>query len=423
MRALASRCVSTAAVIAVGSITIGSSATAFAQTAPEETTNTAVVYQKAQQDAAKYGINLPKLPREFAEAIDAASPQAATDLENARQAAATAAQNWFQSQADLQTTVRIAFQGATLPTMVANSAAGTTRATQATQAAIQMPEFKIDPQIAARNYLWVTDPISQILAGKLPGSGPVLHRVGGSWFDAPRIPEEAKEAAAAGKILMGAGTPIYLSQNTMCTLTAVGTDATGKKWGITAAHCAKEGDPVASADMWQLGAAGKIVYRDTAADYAIIEFAPNVEFTSHYNGVNAQSIGDNAVRGEQLCKFGVASGWSCGITWIASSLRFTSHAGAMPGDSGAPVMRGNQLVGMVNGGILPFPELAYHSPLQGAAFMPTQMTPMSRVLTSLNADPQRPGAGFTLWNEALAKTDTATAGTKTSATAGTKAKN
>ncbi len=39
-----------------------------------------------------------------------------------------------------------------------------------------------------------------------------------------------------GKSLYGPGTPLYVNQDTMCTLTAAGTDAAGRKVGLTAGH-------------------------------------------------------------------------------------------------------------------------------------------------------------------------------------------
>lgn len=298
-----------------------------------------------------------------------------------------ATQQWF----DLQSQVQSSIQAALTP-VTGELYAGM----EAHKPLPDDPAHVADPE---RNYRWANDPISQLLAGKAPGSGPVLHRVAGSWFDAPRVPSAAKEAAAKGMVLMGAGTPIYLGENNLCTLTAVGTDASGRHVGITAAHCAQVGDSVSSADVAQLGPAGTVVYRDTAADYAVIEFGSNAALTADYNGVNASHLGANTGSGENLCKFGVATGWTCGITWSASTLRITSHAGAMQGDSGAPVLRGNQVVGMVNGGILPYPQLAYQTPLQGGFFMPTQMTPMERIVGSMNQREGQPGFGFNLWED------------------------
>ena len=48
-----------------------------------------------------------------------------------------------------------------------------------------------------QNYVWRTDPISKALAGK-PTVDRVLHRVPGSFFDAPRTPPESDAALRRG---------------------------------------------------------------------------------------------------------------------------------------------------------------------------------------------------------------------------------
>src|SRR5699024_3886791 len=149
---------------------------------------------------------------------------------------------------------------------------------------LTQPEFmpvEVDP-----NYVWRNDLFSKVAAGK-PFEDFVSHRAPGSFFDAPRVPEESNQAMTQGKSLYGPGTPIYINDQTMCTLTMAGTDADGRKVGVTAGHCAEVGDSVASADSWQVGPTGTVVSKNAELDYSVIEFGSDAEVTNSYNGVTA----------------------------------------------------------------------------------------------------------------------------------------
>lgn len=242
------------------------------------------------------------------------------------------------------------------------------------------------------NYHWREDTASKALAGS--STGPVLQRVAGSWFDAPDVPQESRDAEARGVSLYGPGTPVYVGDTMMCTLGVAGHDAAGRKIGLTAGHCGDQGDPVMSADSHGVGQSGTVVGGNKALDYSVVEFGDNAEVSNSYNGVTVNSVGGPApATGEVLCKQGVATGHTCGNTWTASEQVSITQVCAMQGDSGAPVMRGDQVVGMVSGGLLPFHQLQCQSPLQGQLFMPTVVTNMSNVMADLNAT-GGPGAGF-----------------------------
>lgn len=258
-----------------------------------------------------------------------------------------------------------------------------------------------DPLLNYPNYTWTNDPVSQVLAGKLPGSGPVLHRAPGSYYDAPRVPQESVAAERAGKALFGTGTPIYLGEHSLCTLTAVGTDAQGRKVGLTVGHCGREGQEVRSADAVNVGAAGTVVRGGGNAAFSVIEFGSNAELTHSYNGVTVDGVGGGATTGDRVCKFGVATGWTCGYTLLGSGLQSTSHLAAMQGDSGAPLMRGNQVVGVVDGGLWANPALVARSPLQGIFHMPVVSFAMDNVINQLNqGDRTAVGYGFTPYTPA-----------------------
>ncbi|MEX3505656.1 S1 family peptidase [Corynebacterium sp. LK2510] len=244
---------------------------------------------------------------------------------------------------------------------------------------------EIDP-----NYVWHSDPVSTFLAGK-PFGTEVLHRVPGSFHDAPRRPESDGHTS-----VYGPGTPVYVGDN-MCTVAAAGHDAEGRKVALTAGHCGGPGANVTSADTPEVGASGTVVTADPALDYAVIELGSNAEVSRSYNGVTVNDIGGAPRRpGEVVCKDGVASGHTCGVTLHDWGTENIAHVCAMPGDSGAPLVVGDRMVGIVAGGIVPAAQnLPCYSPLQGPIHGPTRSARMDSVLNSLNAS-DAPGRGFTL---------------------------
>lgn len=244
------------------------------------------------------------------------------------------------------------------------------------------------------NYRWHMDPVAKVMAGK-PQAEFILHRVPGSWFDAPRIPEESMEAQNRDQSLFGPGTPVYVGDSAMCTLGVVGTDSQGRKVGLTAGHCGQPGDIVASADSWQVGPAGTVVATNQLHDYSVIEFGSNAEITRTYNGVTVNQVGGPVAPGDMLCKQGVATGNTCGPTLTADEALQISQTCAMVGDSGGPVLHGDRMVGMISGGVLPNQDLSCRTPLQGYAFMPTVSTSMDNVVRDMDAR-GGVGAGFRL---------------------------
>ncbi len=248
----------------------------------------------------------------------------------------------------------------------------------------------IDP-----NMRWVNDPLSKILAGK-PTEDFVLHRVPGSWFDAPRIPEESNEYLSQGTSLYGPGTPLFVGDSGICTLAVAGTDAQGHKVGITAGHCGAEGDYVASADSWQVGNSGTIVASNAQHDYSVIEFGSNAEVTRSYNNVTVDEIGAGPRFGDQVCKNGVATGHTCGVHYgDAEGIQFNQVCASL-GDSGGPLLVGNRLVGIISGGANPTGlDLSCRSPLQGFLHVPTMASDANTIFADLDAH-GGVGAGFQL---------------------------
>lgn len=238
------------------------------------------------------------------------------------------------------------------------------------------------------NYVWRNDLSSRVLAGK-PQEEWVLNRAPGSRFDAPRAPEESHVAHAQGTSLYGPSTPIYVGQDTMCTLTVAGVDGDGRQVGVTASHCGEVGDQVSSADSWQLGPSGTVVSTNEYLDYAVIEFGSNAAVTRSYNGVTVNSLDSDGVnRGDVLCKQGVATGHDCATTWLTGQEAHVTQLCAMAGDSGAPVLAGDRLVGHISRSALPIPNghlFSCRTPLQGALHAPTASVAVNPVLGDINA--------------------------------------
>lgn len=240
------------------------------------------------------------------------------------------------------------------------------------------------------NHEWVNDPLSQLLAGR---PGPVLHRVDGSWFDAPDAPPEAYDPALGNSNLMGPSTPLFVGDNKLCTLTVAGYDEAGRKVGFTAAHCGEVGDRVYSADSWGRGPAGTVAYSQPAKGFDVIEFSPETTVSRSYNGVTVNALGQSGAEGTQVWKQGVGTGRTGGITLTSSNRSIVAHLCSMHGDSGAPVMVGDSLVGMIQGGV--FNNAPCTTPLQGPLHTPVIFSQIAPIMEDIDLNAQV-GAGFRL---------------------------
>ncbi|AKK05190.1 hypothetical protein CMUST_04235 [Corynebacterium mustelae] len=254
------------------------------------------------------------------------------------------------------------------------------------------------PILDGPNYHWRHDAFSKVMAQR-PFADRVLHRVPGSWFDAPDTPLESVFVEREGNSLYGPSTPVYVDNNQLCTIAATGVDSQGRKVAITAGHCGKVGAPVMSADSWRVGKSGTVVAHGKDLDYSVIELGSNAKISRSYNGVTVNAVGGGKPgKWKRVCKTGVATGTTCGMVWDADDRASISQVCAMQGDSGAPLMEGDRLVGMVSGGVIPNYALACRNPWQGDAFMPTVSTNMDAVISDINAK-GGVGAGFTLPTE------------------------
>ncbi|MEV0682485.1 S1 family peptidase [Nocardia sp. NPDC050378] len=191
--------------------------------------------------------------------------------------------------------------------------------------------------------------------------------------------------AQPGPPVIGGGSGIVIDNTFECTLTTVGHDGAGRLVGLTAGHCGHAGAPVAAEVDRGYGEIGRFVYSNTELDYAVIEFTPGrITPVNRIGNVTITGVGGPAQFPTIVCKEGRTTGNTCGITWgdvFATNVETWSQMCVVEGDSGAPVVVGSTLVGMVN---------AY---LAVACFGPEVGTNMSAIMHDMNARGGH-GAGF-----------------------------
>lgn len=162
----------------------------------------------------------------------------------------------------------------------------------------------------------------------------------------------AAAAAADDRVPLGGGSPIIVigDKKLACTLTAIGHDASGDVVGLTAGHCGSEGDAVISEVEQEAGTLGVLAKKRAGLDFAVIKFNPNrVVPTATTGSLTIRGLSRELPRpGTMACKLGRTTLWTCGQIWPTNKTSHTSKICIAQGDSGAPVVIGNTLVGMVN---------------------------------------------------------------------------
>ncbi|MFE3542001.1 serine protease [Nocardia sp. NPDC059177] len=191
--------------------------------------------------------------------------------------------------------------------------------------------------------------------------------------------------AQPGPPVLGGGSGIVIDDMFECTLTTVGYDGAGRLIGLTAGHCGDTGASVAAEIDRGYGEVGRFVHTNPDLDYAVIEFTPGrIIPVNRIGNVTITGLGGPAQFPTIVCKEGRTTGNTCGITWgdiFQTKMETWSQMCVIEGDSGAPVVVGSTLVGMVN---------AY---LAVACFGPEVGTNMSAIMDDINAR-GGPGAGY-----------------------------
>ena len=162
----------------------------------------------------------------------------------------------------------------------------------------------------------------------------------------------AAPAAAQAAVPVAGGTPVLVGGVAGCTLTAAGYDATGAAVAFTAAHCSDRiNAPVILRDDKRAGVIGTVATRNEILDYSVIRLDPAVAVPVRQPGVTG--TGPAPDFGDVVCKDGLTTGHTCGITWQREGVKFWSQACAGYGDSGGPMTSEGRLVGLLSGGHMP----------------------------------------------------------------------
>ncbi|MDQ1203585.1 serine protease [Rhodococcus sp. SORGH_AS_0303] len=197
------------------------------------------------------------------------------------------------------------------------------------------------------------------------------------------------QASAAERVELGGGSGLVLTQDgreTLCSLTVIGADTAGRTIGLTAGHCGRVGDTVASESDSAAGDVGSVVAVLPAYDTAIIEFdAERVAPVASVGSTTITAVGDPARLAETVCKQGRTTGATCGVSYgdVLNSQQVFAQVCVNAGDSGAPVVRGASVVGMVN---------AY---LVAPCIGPAVVTDLVSILRAID-ESGGPGAGLRL---------------------------
>lgn len=195
-------------------------------------------------------------------------------------------------------------------------------------------------------------------------------------------------------VTLGGGSGLVVNGETLCTLTAIGTDNRGSLIGFTSAHCGGPGAVVAAEGAESAGAVGTMVAGNDGLDYAVIQFDPaKVNPVSSVSGFRIDGLGPDPSFGDVACKLGRTTGYSCGVTWGPGEQPGTivNQVCGQPGDSGAPVTVNNRLVGMIHG------AFSEELPTCVIKFIPLHTPAVTMSFNTQLADitaKGRPGSGF-----------------------------
>ncbi|WP_280239784.1 serine protease [Nocardia abscessus] len=160
-------------------------------------------------------------------------------------------------------------------------------------------------------------------------------------------------AHAEPSTVLGGGSGIVVGGQNICTLTTIGRDSSGRLVGFTAAHCGGAGATVAAENNRDAGAVGTVDYADSTMDYSVVVFDPGIVApVNQVGGTTITGLGGPARPPDTVCKEGRTTGRTCGVAYgdvfTSGNLTWTQTC-VVEGDSGAPLVVGTTLVGMVNG--------------------------------------------------------------------------
>lgn len=131
-----------------------------------------------------------------------------------------------------------------------------------------------------------------------------------------------------------------------CTLGAVGTDRSGNKVGISAAHCVSHMPDGATVYRWARTAEGRTPigtlshrgdHTNAATDWIVMKLNDDAILSSNGPGARITGIAPASLPQVTIgCKDGISSGVTCGVITARSTSNYWNLAYMTSGDSGGP---------------------------------------------------------------------------------------
>lgn len=171
--------------------------------------------------------------------------------------------------------------------------------------------------------------------------------------DAPKTDIVERDVAPSPHFDVRGGDPYVIAGRAQC---SIGFAVTGGF--LSAGHCATLGDSITGYNDEPMGSFA--TYRFPGADFSLARV--NSDWTPRgylANGVRVAGASQATV-GASVCKEGSTSGWTCGrVVSTNQTVRYAqgtvmgmieTDVHSEPGDSGAPLIAGNQALGLLSGG-------------------------------------------------------------------------
>lgn len=186
--------------------------------------------------------------------------------------------------------------------------------------------------------------------------------------------------------------------NDYCTLGAVGTDSSGNKVGISAAHCISHMPDGATVYRWASTAAGRTPigtlshrgdHTNAATDWVVMDLNDDAVLTSNGPGARITGIAPASLPQVTIgCKDGVTSGVTCGVITARSTSNYWNLAYMTSGDSGGPFfVNDNDWAGINRGITTGFPGVP------GSVYVRA-----TKIISDIEAGSNPVGKGFRITN-------------------------
>lgn len=193
-------------------------------------------------------------------------------------------------------------------------------------------------------------------------------------------------------------TPDPRNARDYCTMGAVGTDSSGNKVGISAAHCVYDEPNGATVYRWARTAEGRTPigrlshrgdYRSITTDWIVIQLNDDAVLSSNGPGARITSVAPAELPQVTIgCKDGITSGVTCGVITARSTANYWNLAFINDGDSGGPFfVNDHQWAGINQGWTTGFPGVP------GVIYVRA-----TKILADIEAGSNPVGKGFAITN-------------------------